>query len=144
MFHKVMVVNVVSCSCVCFFFFKQKTAYEVRISDWSSDVCSSDLARLAEAARSWSDLLEDALIEAVGEQGGVRSHRRFERAFPSSYQRHFDAAVAVEDIHHIEEALASGALSMTLPRPAGLPAGMLPSKIFVPARHYPLSHHPPH
>src|SRR3546814_5957483 len=27
----------------CFFFFKQKTAYEMRISDWSSDVCSSDL-----------------------------------------------------------------------------------------------------
>src|SRR3546814_4692448 len=27
-----------------FFFFKQKTAYEMRISDWSSDVCSSDLA----------------------------------------------------------------------------------------------------
>src|SRR3546814_7151677 len=32
------------CYCVyCFFFFKQKTAYELRISDWSSDVCSSDL-----------------------------------------------------------------------------------------------------
>src|SRR3546814_12683717 len=33
-------------SCICvlyFFFFKQKTAYEMRISDWSSDVCSSDL-----------------------------------------------------------------------------------------------------
>src|SRR3546814_3858292 len=29
--------------CVRFFFFKQKTAYEMRISDWSSDVCSSDL-----------------------------------------------------------------------------------------------------
>src|SRR3546814_11394090 len=29
---------------LCFFFFKQKTAYEMRISDWSSDVCSSDLA----------------------------------------------------------------------------------------------------
>src|SRR3546814_3023821 len=28
---------------VIFFFFKQKTAYEMRISDWSSDVCSSDL-----------------------------------------------------------------------------------------------------
>src|SRR3546814_10624021 len=28
---------------VWFFFFKQKTAYEMRISDWSSDVCSSDL-----------------------------------------------------------------------------------------------------
>src|SRR3546814_3117873 len=29
---------------VLFFFFKQKTAYEMRISDWSSDVCSSDLS----------------------------------------------------------------------------------------------------
>src|SRR3546814_9638343 len=28
---------------ILFFFFKQKTAYEMRISDWSSDVCSSDL-----------------------------------------------------------------------------------------------------
>src|SRR3546814_9562663 len=31
------------CLFFCFFFFKQKTAYEMRISDWSSDVCSSDL-----------------------------------------------------------------------------------------------------
>src|SRR3546814_7677015 len=29
--------------CLSLFFFKQKTAYELRISDWSSDVCSSDL-----------------------------------------------------------------------------------------------------
>src|SRR3546814_4237819 len=29
---------------ICILFFKQKTAYEMRISDWSSDVCSSDLA----------------------------------------------------------------------------------------------------
>src|SRR3546814_7101724 len=49
------------------FFFKQKTAYEMRISDWSSDVCSSDLALGAEATdpkamlrpptgRSWAGL----------------------------------------------------------------------------------------
>src|SRR3546814_7239299 len=31
------------CLYMLFFFFKQKTAYEMRISDWSSDVCSSDL-----------------------------------------------------------------------------------------------------
>src|SRR3546814_7085154 len=31
-----------------FFFFKQKTAYEMRISDWSSDVCSSDLPAVLE------------------------------------------------------------------------------------------------
>src|SRR3546814_1731134 len=36
--------TVVSMSAL-FFFFKQKTAYEMRISDWSSDVCSSDLHR---------------------------------------------------------------------------------------------------
>src|SRR3546814_2707094 len=36
------------CWLFCFFFFKQKTAYEMRISDWSSDVCSSDLERLAD------------------------------------------------------------------------------------------------
>src|SRR3546814_10187645 len=36
-----------SCIFPCFFFFfKQKTAYEMRISDWSSDVCSSDLFAL--------------------------------------------------------------------------------------------------
>src|SRR3546814_9966006 len=33
------------------FFFKQKTAYEMRISDWSSDVCSSDLSRVASDLR---------------------------------------------------------------------------------------------
>src|SRR3546814_7503778 len=43
--------------CVVFFCFKQKTAYEMRISDWSSDVCSSDLVditlvELAEMLRS--------------------------------------------------------------------------------------------
>src|SRR3546814_5143507 len=50
--------------CVCFvFFFKQKTAYEMRISDWSSDVCSSDLfapsrraASFYRRPRQWDDL----------------------------------------------------------------------------------------
>src|SRR3546814_2244326 len=35
------------CVFVSFFFFKQKTAYEMRISDWRSDVCSSDLVAIA-------------------------------------------------------------------------------------------------
>src|SRR3546814_8073087 len=42
----VLDVHIVLCY-VLFFFFKQKTAYEMRISDWSSDVCSSDLAGYA-------------------------------------------------------------------------------------------------
>src|SRR3546814_5274068 len=35
------------------FFFKQKTAYEMRISDWSSDVCSSDLVRGTADGTAW-------------------------------------------------------------------------------------------
>src|SRR3546814_4407676 len=41
--------------CVVFFFFKQKTAYEMRISDWSSDVCSSDLRGKPQGARKLAD-----------------------------------------------------------------------------------------
>src|SRR3546814_3834706 len=37
------------------FFFKQKTAYEMRISDWSSDVCSSDLADIERLAAGVAD-----------------------------------------------------------------------------------------
>src|SRR3546814_4661593 len=42
-----MVVYMVIVVLLFIFFFKQKTAYEMRISDWSSDVCSSDLLMLA-------------------------------------------------------------------------------------------------
>src|SRR3546814_18325306 len=44
-----------------FFFFKQKTAYEMRISDWSSDVCSSDLLIDAEISHISSDGLPNLL-----------------------------------------------------------------------------------
>src|SRR3546814_1480556 len=46
----------------CFFFFKQKTAYEMRISDWSSDVCSSDLGR-GEPFLSGRLILEPEFVE---------------------------------------------------------------------------------
>src|SRR3546814_10637643 len=39
---------------ICVFFFKQKTAYEMRISDWSSDVCSSDLVHSSLQKERWS------------------------------------------------------------------------------------------
>src|SRR3546814_431342 len=46
---------------LCFFFFNQKTAYEMRISDWSSDVCSSDLLVVLAAA----------LVVGLGEEVGL-------------------------------------------------------------------------
>src|SRR3546814_8942016 len=48
------------------FFFKQKTAYEMRISDWSSDVCSSDLV-------TWSKG-QDLLQEVFNRIGKVKSN----------------------------------------------------------------------
>src|SRR3546814_2977816 len=65
---------------VLFFFFKQKTAYEMRISDWSSDVCSSDLVVEPEAAARLQhpgDLPVEARL--VGDvHGGVLSPHQVE------------------------------------------------------------------
>src|SRR3546814_13957102 len=47
-----------------FFFFKQKTAYEMRISDWSSDVCSSDLLLLSRTLLRFDHHVEDAFGHA--------------------------------------------------------------------------------
>src|SRR3546814_13284345 len=49
-----------------FFFVKQKTAYEMRISDWSSDVCSSDLF-IVPAQRFDSELRTQARITSLGD-----------------------------------------------------------------------------
>src|SRR3546814_10623939 len=63
-----------------FFFFKQKTAYELRISDWSSDVCSSDLDGCADdhlrGVRTTVDL-----AGARAEAAALDGHRR-ERTEP--------------------------------------------------------------
>src|SRR3546814_7973702 len=49
----------------CIFFFKQKTAYEMRISDWSSDVCSSDLWQGKLDMNYDGEWLIDALKEKI-------------------------------------------------------------------------------
>src|SRR3546814_7958052 len=51
-----------------FFFFKQKTAYEMRISDWSSDVCSSDL--LQRRVGGLAEVDQDAEVGGVTATGG--------------------------------------------------------------------------
>src|SRR3546814_4271582 len=69
---------VIECSVLCrlcmFFFFKQKTAYEMRISDWSSDVCSADLEEVHAALAAIGVLdrfadLPDGLHTEVRERG---------------------------------------------------------------------------
>src|SRR5881396_3992094 len=69
----------------CFFFFKQKTAYEMVRSDWSSDVCSSDLGELRFAKAERAFVLIDQLRSAKeahvnGIEIGVRNVPQFDRA----------------------------------------------------------------
>src|SRR3546814_15967454 len=50
---------------VLFFFFKRKPAYDMRISDWISDVCSSDLLDREAAARQTSEILRGLAVEPL-------------------------------------------------------------------------------
>src|SRR3546814_5128899 len=49
---------------MCVFFFKQKTAYEMRISDWSSDVCSSDLG-FFRRSQAMNDLFRKTALPVI-------------------------------------------------------------------------------
>src|SRR3546814_1139839 len=84
--------------CILFFFFKQKPAYEMRISAWSSDVCSSDLR----VAGPWrAPRLPSVYPHRLsptrhrGRRVASARHRRSRRAATmSSYQARIQAAVA--------------------------------------------------
>src|SRR3546814_12965750 len=78
-----------------FFFFKQKTAYEMRISDWSSDVCSSDLSddkatfgggfgKSGTARRDW----DRSIIPGHPASGRLRRSDHFERERRRRNSRH--------------------------------------------------------
>src|SRR3546814_4289256 len=90
-------------SLLVFFFFKQKTAYEMRISDWSSDVCSSDLP-LRNACRDGPGI-ENECGPAVGENGAAGKGRN---SAERGQQRRNENVLASEDCTDDEgEAVAS-------------------------------------
>src|SRR3546814_4213561 len=60
------------CVFLWFFFFKQKTAYEMRISDWSSDVCSSDL--IADEWLAWGVRERDWKPSTASDNRSVVNH----------------------------------------------------------------------
>src|SRR3546814_3349232 len=74
-----------------FFFFKQKTAYEMRISDWSSDVCSSDLPTKRIRRMRWGlvpswtkelgkgPVLFNARADSLAEKPAFRTAFKFKR-----------------------------------------------------------------
>ncbi|HSP35975.1 MAG TPA: NAD-glutamate dehydrogenase, partial [Thermoanaerobaculia bacterium] len=71
---------------------------------------------LAEAARTWSDRMLDALIQSKGEEAGIERHKRYKKAFPMAYAERFSAAAALYDIEHVDEVLAVGKLVVDLYR----------------------------
>src|SRR3546814_2909393 len=79
-----------------FVFFKQKTAYEMRISDWSSDVCSSDLADVGVVAAR-ADVEQQLLA-------GIVEHRRDHR-----------------DVRQVGAAVVGGVQRVDVTRPHGRP-----------------------
>src|SRR3546814_4186704 len=78
---------------VSFFFFKQKTAYEMRISDWSSDVCSSDLICAFGCEFKLRRFCRVVGLDAAGKPSALDSFRpevieRLDAHFPCSVVEH--------------------------------------------------------
>jgi glutamate dehydrogenase len=86
-------------------------------------------ARLAEATRTWSDDLHDALIEQLGEERGADLYRRYGDAFPPAYRDDFSPRLAVADVQRIERLDPGGDLDMSLYLPLESTAGHLAFKL---------------
>ncbi|HYE52005.1 MAG TPA: NAD-glutamate dehydrogenase domain-containing protein, partial [Azospirillaceae bacterium] len=72
---------------------------------------------LIEASRGWSDRLQQALVEAKGEETGLRLAKRYAQALPQGYREAYSADAAVVDIDRIENAARTGQLQLNLHRP---------------------------
>lgn len=70
--------------------------------------------RMQQITKAWNEDLHDSLIENFGEETAVKLARKYESAFPTSYQDSFSSRVAVTDIARIESLFASPERSMAL------------------------------
>jgi len=96
--------------------------------------------RLAQAARSWSDDLEQALVREHGEEQGLQRFRRWQLAFPAGYQEGFGETDAVADIARMERLGAEpGSLQVDLYRPQDAAESVLRFKVYVRGRQLALS-----
>jgi glutamate dehydrogenase len=87
-------------------------------------------ARIVEATHAWTDELEDALLEELGEERGNALFHRYGRAFPAGYRDDWVARSAVGDARRIEELPDDDALELSLYRPLEAPAGWLRCKLY--------------
>ena len=87
-------------------------------------------ARLAAASLSWTDRLQQALVESHGEEDGLALFKRYGEAFPTGYREHFEPHTAVADIDELETLQAGRDLRLDLYRPTGGSRHELRFKIF--------------
>src|SRR3546814_20285598 len=115
---------------VCCFFFKQKTAYELRISDWSSDVCSSDLLAVADPDALAAKVRNAGAIflgrytpEAIGDYLAGPNH-----VLPTARSARFSSGLSVLDFMKRTSLIACDAEALAAIGPAAVrlaPAGGL-------------------
>src|SRR3546814_5804824 len=92
-----------------FFFFKQKTAYEMRISDWSSDVCSSDLGLTG--------------VLYVLDEPSIGLHQRDNERLLETLRRLRDLGNSVIVVEHDEDAIRSADYLVDMGPRAGVKGG---------------------
>src|SRR3546814_9084995 len=90
-FASIIIWRTASSSCI--FFFMQETAYEMRISDWSSDVCSSDLIPFLQHFRAGNAVADDVI-----DRGADRLRERRTSAAAAVVQRCRDAVQRADDV----------------------------------------------
>src|SRR3546814_8932175 len=108
-------------SVVCMFFFKQKTAYEMRISDWSSDVCSSDLLAGLEREARMQHIIDQITRTTFGKRSEKLSEDQLALAFD-------DLDVARAELEALGEQ-AAGQKKERARRESGTARGSLPAHL---------------
>src|SRR3546814_2635506 len=105
--------------CLLCFFFRQRTAYELRISDWSSDVCSSDLPGddpdLDEAARELRAFRRDADVAGAGKVAAEADRMAVDRGD----HRHLAVHQRADDRLHALAIIGAGGIGLVEHADAG-------------------------
>ncbi|WP_169543904.1 NAD-glutamate dehydrogenase [Sneathiella aquimaris] len=95
--------------------------------------------RLVQAAREWSDDLQDALLERWGEEKALRLKARYGGAFPVGYKARFNANLALHDIEKLEDICGTEEVGLNLYRWVEDPDEKVRFKIYSPGDPLPLS-----
>ncbi|MAL98533.1 MAG: NAD-glutamate dehydrogenase [Alteromonadaceae bacterium] len=118
-----------------------RTQFTVRVPQSDNRVLPTQELedKIVALAQSWTDGLFEALVEAHGEEEGIRLAQRYQNAFPGSYRDIFSPRRAAIDIDHMCRSEATGRLEMSFYRAVEQGEDSVNFKLFHPATQLPLS-----